>query len=81
MRTRDPFAPIIAPFASTPGSLDRTAIFVRCPASRAMALISTVPSATSGTSSSNKRFTNPGCVRDTMIDGDGPRGLCRTSTT
>ena len=41
----------------------QTAIFVRLPASRAMDLISTVPSKISGTSSSNRRLTRPGCVR------------------
>src|SRR2546425_375725 len=38
-----------------------------------MALISTTPSAISGTSSSNNRFTNPGWVRETMIEGGGLR--------
>ena len=45
IRTRDPRAPTQAPTGSTLGSLDHTAIFVRCPGSRAHALISTVPSA------------------------------------
>ena len=53
--------------------------FVRLPASRAMDLISTVPSKISGTSSSNRRLTRPGCVR--LMSTCGPRVLLRTSTT
>ena len=45
------------------------AIFVRLPASRAMLLISTMPSATSETSDSKRRFTSSGWVRDTMTFG------------
>ena len=42
--TRMPFMPTQAPTASTSRSRDWTAILVRSPASRAMALICTVPS-------------------------------------
>ena len=58
-----------APLAFTPGSVARTAIFVRCPASRASETISTTPLAISGTSSANSFRTSAGCVRDTVIDG------------
>ena len=58
-----------APFAFTPGSFALTAIFVRCPASRASEVISTTPDAISGTSSAKSFRTRPGCVRDTMICG------------
>ena len=69
MRTRDPFGPTHAPTGSTPGSFDDTAIFERCPGSRATALISTMPSSISGTSSANSAFSRPGCERDTTICG------------
>ena len=69
LRTREPFGPTHAPTGSTAGSLDETAIFERCPGSRATALISTIPSAISGTSSSNSFLRSPGCVRDTTICG------------
>src|SRR6266540_3859339 len=78
MRTREPRAPTHAPTGSTLLSLDATAIFVRWPGSRAMALISTTPSTISGTSSSKSRLTSPGCVRDTTICG--PLAVRRTST-
>ena len=77
--TRPPRGPTHAPMASIAGSLHQTAIFVRLPASRAMDLISTVPSNISGTSSSKSRFTSPGCVRDIITCG--PRVERRTSTT
>ena len=69
MRTRAPRAPTQAPTGSTLWSFDQTAIFVRCPGSRAQALISTMPSAISGTSSSNSRLMRPGWVRLTTICG------------
>ena len=47
--------------------------------SLAMLLISTVPSLTSATSASKRRFTSSGCVRDTSIFG--PFGVFFTSTT
>ena len=78
MRTREPRAPTQAPTGSTLWSFDATAIFVRWPGSRAMALSSTTPSTISGTSSSNSRFTRPGWVRDTTICG--PLAVLRTST-
>ncbi len=58
-----------APFALMPGSVARTAILVRWPASRASDAISTIPDAISGTSSANNLRTSPGCVRLTVIDG------------
>ena len=78
MRTRPPRAPTQAPTGSTLWSFDHTAIFVRCPGSRAQALISTMPSAISGTSSSNSRLIRPGWVRLTTICG--PLAVLRTST-
>jgi hypothetical protein len=69
LRTREPFGPTHAPTGSTAGSREATAIFERCPGSRATALISTMPSAISGTSSSNSFFSSPGCVRETTICG------------
>ena len=42
--TRLPLGPTQAPMGSTSGLLEATAILVRVPASRAMLLISTVPS-------------------------------------
>ena len=77
-RTLAPLAPTHAPTGSTFGSLEDTAILVRWPGSRAHALISTMPSAISGTSSSNSRFTSPGWVRLTTIWG--PLAVLRTST-
>ena len=56
-----------------------TATFEREPASRAIALISTVPLWISGTSSSNRRFRKPLWVRLTRICG--PRLERRTSRT
>ena len=78
MRTRAPRAPTQAPTGSTLGSLDQTAILVRWPGSRAQALISTMPSAISGTSSSKRRLMRPGWVRLTTICG--PLAVLRTST-
>ena len=77
--TRPPRGPTQEPMGSTLGSEDQTAILVRLPASRAIDLISTVPSKISGTSSSNRRLTRPGCVREIRIWG--PRVELRTSTT
>ena len=59
-RTRLPTGPMQAPLALTPCRCERTAILVRCPASRAIATISTSPAAISGTSSANSFFTRPG---------------------
>ena len=75
--TLAPFIPTHAPTGSTSGSLLHTAILVREPASLAMLLISTVPSLTSATSDSKRRFTRPGCVLDTWIRG--PFGVSLTS--
>jgi hypothetical protein len=58
-----------APLALSPGTFDLTAIFERCPASRATATISTDPSAISGTSSENSLRTRFGWVRDKVISG------------
>ena len=52
-----------------PGSFESTPIFDRCPGSRATALISTMPSSTSGTSIANRAFRSPGCDRLTTICG------------
>ena len=48
--TRTPRPPTNVPTGSTPGTVDRTAIFVRRPASRAIPIISTAPFSSSGTS-------------------------------
>ena len=58
-------------------SFDQTAILVRCPGSRAHALISTTPSLISGTSISKRRLMRPGWVRLTTIWG--PLAVLRTS--
>ena len=71
-RTRDPRAPTHAPTGSTFGSCDITAIFVRWPASLAMALISMSPSTNSGTSSSKSALMNSGWLRDRTIWGPLP---------
>ena len=77
--TRMPRGPTQEPTASMSGSVENTAIFVRKPASRAMALICTTPETSSGTSSSNRRLTSPGCVRETYTCG--PRPCRETSST
>ena len=69
--TRPPRGPTQAPMGSTSGAVLHTAILVREPASRAMDMISTVPSAISGTSSSNSLFTSTGWVR--LMSTWGPR--------
>src|SRR4051794_12852664 len=79
LRTRWPIGPMHAPLALTPDTVDRTAILVRCPASRAIAQISTVPSAISGTSSANSFFTRFGWLRDRWTIG--PRMPRLTLTT
>jgi hypothetical protein len=66
-RTRAPTGPMHAPFGFTPGTVDRTAILDRWPASRATATISTDPSTISGTSSANNLRTRLGCVRLNVI--------------
>ena len=77
--TRAPRCPTVAPTGSSPSWRDDTATLERLPASRAIALISTVPAWISGTSSSNSRRRKPLCVRETMICG--PRAERRTSST
>ena len=77
--TRAPRAPTQAPTGSMFSSAAWTAIFEREPGSRAMERISTAPELISGTSSSNRRLTSAGCVRETMTCG--PRLLRRTSMT
>ena len=79
LRTRLPIGPMQAPLAFTPGLVERTAIFVRWPASRAIAAISTEPSAISGTSIANSLLTRLGCVLDSVMEG--PRMPLRTCTT
>lgn len=79
LRTRPPIGPMHAPLALRPERVERTAILVRWPASRAMAAISTEPSAISGTSRANSFFTRLGCVRDSVTEG--PRTPLATRTT
>ena len=79
LRTRLPIGPMQAPFGLMPGTVDRTAIFDRCPASRATPMISTEPSAISGTSSANSLRTRFAWVRDSVICG--PRMPLRTWST
>ena len=61
--------PIQAPTGSTFLSFDHTAIFVLLPGSLEIALISTVPSYISGTSSSKRRLTNSFLEREILIIG------------
>ena len=61
--TRAPRWPTVAPTGSRPSWRLATATLMRLPASRAIALISTVPVWISGTSSSNRRRRKPLCVR------------------
>lgn len=56
--TRAPLLPTHAPTASTRASSEAIAIFVLCPASREMDLMTTVPCFISGTSSSKRRLTS-----------------------
>ena len=79
LRTRWPIDPMQAPLALTPGTVERTAIFVRWPASRAIAQISTVPSAISGTSRAKSFLTRFGWDRESITCG--PRIPLRTLTT
>ena len=67
--TRCPRNPTQAPTGSTFSSRDHTASFVRNPGSRAIPLISMVPSLISDTSSRNNFNTNCGSARDRMISG------------
>ncbi len=67
--TREPLSPTHEPTASTRGSVEYTEIFERAPASRATALISTMLSAISGTSLSNRRRRKSGWVRDRITCG------------
>ena len=67
--TREPLRPTHDPTASTRGSFENTEIFERAPASRATALISTMLSAISGTSLSNRRRRKSGWVRERMTCG------------
>ena len=78
-RARAPIGPMSEPLGLTPARCERTAIFVRCPASRATAMISTMRSLISGTSRANNCFTSAGWLRDNMISG--PFNPCFTSTT
>ena len=79
LRTRCPIGPMQAPLALRPGTLVRTAILERCPASRATATISTLPSAISGTSRANSLRTRLGWLRETVTCG--PRKVRDTDTT
>ncbi len=77
--TRMPRMPTQAPTGSTFSSWERTAILVRKPGSRAMPLISTMPSAISETSSSKSRRTKSGWLRERMIAGPWA-SFCTLST-
>ena len=80
-RTRAPPGPISAPFGFTPSVLALTAILVRAPASRAMAMMDTAPETSSGTSRSNSLRTSSGWERDTTISGPlMPRATFTTYT-
>ncbi len=76
---RLPRWPMQAPMGSTLGLFELTATLERCPASRAMALSSTVPSATSGISWRMRYSRSSGAARETWMDG--PRGLSSTFCT
>ena len=76
---RLPRMPMQDPTGSMPGWLADTATLLRNPASRAMALISTTPLKTSGTSISNRRRSILRWLRDTRISG--PLGALRTLST
>jgi hypothetical protein len=69
IRTRDPRGPTQAPTGSTPSACETTAIFDRYPGSRATLVISTSPSAISGTSSSKSFLISSESRRETMMLG------------
>ena len=79
MRTREPRGPTQAPTGSTPSACEMTAILQRpgdglpsrprAPVSRATYLISTRPSAISGTSSSNSLRTSSSLRRERITCG------------
>ena len=71
--TRAPRWPTVAPTGSSPSWRDATATLERLPASRAMALISTVPAWISGTSSS-KRPAQEALVGPADVDLRPARG-------
>src|SRR6266699_3210153 len=75
--TREPRMPTQAPTGSMRGSLLRTAILARTPASRAAPRIWMRPCPTSGTSSLKSSIRNSGAVR--VRNSCGPRGSERTS--
>ena len=75
---RMPRMPTQAPTGSSPSCRAATATFERVPASRAMALISTVPLWISGTSSSSRRRSMLRCAR--LTTSCGPRWLRCTSS-
>ncbi len=77
--TRAPRWPTVAPTGSSPSWRLATATFEREPASRAIALISTVPLWISGTSSSNSRRRKFRWAR--LTNSCGPRNPRRTSRT
>src|SRR6266849_8317579 len=64
-RWRTPFGPTHAPTGSSPGSVEETAILVRRPGSRAIALTCTVPALISGTSASSRRWTKARAALET----------------
>ena len=67
--TLAPLTPTHDPTASTRSSWEVTAIFEREPASRATPLISTMPSAISGTSRLNSSLRKSGWTRERMTCG------------
>ena len=77
--TRAPRWPTVAPTGRARPGARRPRPWSATPASRAIALISTVPAWISGTSSSNRRRRKPLWVRLTMTCG--PRAERRTSRT
>src|SRR4249919_2861451 len=72
--TREPRMPTQAPTGSTRGSLLRTAILARTPASRAAARILMRPCPTSGTSSLNSSIRNSGAVAVDALDDAADQG-------
>src|SRR5438874_2227770 len=67
MRTREPRGATQAPTGSTPSACDTTAIFERWPGSGATLTLSTKPSATSRTSSSNGLLIRSGAPRAAVL--------------
>ena len=79
--TRVPRCPTHEPIGSILASLAATAILVRLPASREMALMATAPEAISGTSKVNNCRTISGCARETKTSGPLAAALTATKKT